>query len=424
MCKDQSLVARMTAGAGAALLAVAMSAGQAMANEMPEAATKVAAAINQVGGKALGAVTGVRKDETVVLSPYGLGSALHLLLMGAGDKAPAKAKASLRKALLPKGISASRLDESVEKLNTLVLSSSTGKLSLTSANAVYAPKDAPSAPSASFDEFEDRAWQTLKATARPIDFTNSQQAVAEINAWVSESTARQIPSIIEKLDPKARFVLLNAVYFKGAWQMAFDPARTAEADFTRADGSRRKAAMMEGTVPAEHARLDKLQALWLPYAGNEVAMLLIAPLEDAAPGVVKEALAGRTLDALMAEAQAHVRQGPVQVRLPRFRAESSIDLTTALSSQINDALAVDSDYSAINRRKGPLQVLHRAVLEVAESGTIAAAATAITSDRSLAVTPVFSADRPFAFAIVHRPTQAILFAGYVADPGDPPAPAH
>jgi serine protease inhibitor len=60
------------------------------------------------------------------------------------------------------------------------------------------------------------------------------------------------------------------------------------------------------------------------------------------------------------------------------------------------------------------------VVEVAEAGTRAAAATAITSDRSLSVTPVLSADKPFIFAIVHRPTQAILFTGYVADPGEGP----
>ena len=79
---------------------------------------------------------------------------------------------------------------------------------------------------------------------------------------------------------------------------------------------------------------------------------------------------------------------------------------------------------AINKAAGgPLQVTHRAVLEVTESGTRAAAATAITSDRSMAAKPSFSADRPFAVAIVHRPTGAILFAGYIADPGDDPGPA-
>jgi serpin B len=61
------------------------------------------------------------------------------------------------------------------------------------------------------------------------------------------------------------------------------------------------------------------------------------------------------------------------------------------------------------------------VVDVTEAGTVAAAATAVATDRSLAVTPVLSADRPFAFAIVHEPTGAVLFAGYIADPGEEPA---
>lgn len=39
----------------------------------------------------------------------------------------------------------------------------------------------------------------------------------------------------------------------------------------------------------------------------------------------------------------------------------------------------------------------------------------------MSITPLFAADRPFAFAIVHEPTQAILFAGHIADPGEEPA---
>ncbi len=109
----------------------------------------------------------------------------------------------------------------------------------------------------------------------------------------------------------------------------------------------------------------------------------------------------------------------MHVRLPRFRSESFLDITDALAGQIGQALVSDADYSPVNAaKKGPLMVVHRVVVDVTESGTVAAAATGVTTDRSLAVTPVVSADRPFAFAIVHRPTQAVLFAGYIADPGE------
>jgi serpin B len=179
--------------------------------------------------------------------------------------------------------------------------------------------------------------------------------------------------------------------------------------------------MMSATLGVELAEVGDLQAIWLPYGGRDVAMLVIAPRADGAPTQVADTLKRTSIDELIAAAGRNVRERPVQVRLPRFRSESYLDITDALSGRIGlgSALAADSDYSPINKgKKGPLLVVHRAVVEVTEAGTVAAAATAITSDRSLSITPVFSADRPFAFAIVHRPTQAVLFTGYVADPGD------
>ena len=58
---------------------------------------------------------------------------------------------------------------------------------------------------------------------------------------------------------------------------------------------------------------------------------------------------------------------------------------------------------------------HRANITVDEHGTEAAAVTGIEADSG----PIpFRADRPFAFAIVHGPTNTPLFIGHVADPAD------
>jgi len=67
------------------------------------------------------------------------------------------------------------------------------------------------------------------------------------------------------------------------------------------------------------------------------------------------------------------------------------------------------------------QIVHRAVIEVAEESTEAAAATAV-GVRSMAVpapmpTPVsFRVDHPFLFYLVDDTTGAILFQGRIADP--------
>ena len=182
---------------------------------------------------------------------------------------------------------------------------------------------------------------------------------------------------------------------------------------------------MDATMPVEFAEFDNLRAVWLPYDGKEVAMFIVAPGEQQGPTAVAEALKRKSLGDLMANAQKKKqRSAALQVRLPRFRVESKLDVTNALSGLgLGAAFAARANYNAINKAGGgPLQVTHRAVLEVTEAGTKAAAATAITSDRSLAAKPSFTADRPFAVAIVHRPTGAIL-SGYIADPGDDPGPA-
>lgn len=62
-----------------------------------------------------------------------------------------------------------------------------------------------------------------------------------------------------------------------------------------------------------------------------------------------------------------------------------------------------------------MKVLHKAVIEVDETGTIAAAVTTI------GITPfslprTFIVNRPFFFFIYHEKTNSMLFMGRVIDP--------
>jgi serpin B len=416
MRKHQSLAARLTAGAGAALLAAGLTAGAAVAEPDMSKEAGIAEKMNEIGGKTLSEIAGKRSDATVILSPYGLGSALHLLMLG--TTRASKAEQSLKKSLVPSGLKS--LDDTrqgFQAVNKLVSEAETDKVSLKSASAVFVPGSKDT--TATSPSFKKRAKEVFGAEIGSLDFSKPE-ALAAINGWVKDSTRGEIPTVLEKLEPDARFVLLNAVYFKGAWELAFDPNRTAKAPFTRVDGSKRAdVPLMSATLPVRLTDLGDLQAVWLPYAGKDIAMVVIAPRADGAPTLVADTLKRTTIDKLIAAAGKEAQERPVHVRLPRFRSESYLDLTDALASQIGPALAADSDYSPINAgKRGPLQVVHRVVVDVTEAGTVAAAATAVTSDRSLAINPVFSADRPFAFAIVHRLTQAVLFAGYIADPGE------
>jgi serpin B len=65
-------------------------------------------------------------------------------------------------------------------------------------------------------------------------------------------------------------------------------------------------------------------------------------------------------------------------------------------------------------------VIHKAVIEVNEEGTKAAAATIVSKfpkKMPMSLPPVdFVADHPFAFFIVEEETKAVVFAGHILDP--------
>lgn len=82
----------------------------------------------------------------------------------------------------------------------------------------------------------------------------------------------------------------------------------------------------------------------------------------------------------------------------------------------------EADFSGMNREHGRKiyinSVIQKAVVQVDEEGTEAAAATGVEMRITAVPANTFSviANRPFLFAIVHAPTGTVLFAGIVREP--------
>jgi serpin B len=64
------------------------------------------------------------------------------------------------------------------------------------------------------------------------------------------------------------------------------------------------------------------------------------------------------------------------------------------------------------------KAIHKAYIQVSESGTVATAVTAvgISVFLDLQSPPVIKADHPFLYAIVEKQTGAVLFTGILNDP--------
>jgi serine protease inhibitor len=245
------------------------------------------------------------------------------------------------------------------------------------------------------------------AGAQLVDFP-SDQATDQINTWVRTQTAERIKKVFDRLDPLTRLVLANAVYLKADWQFPFNMDPTSDAPFTRADGTTVAVPMMHQRSSLHYASGQGWQAVELPYAASELAMQVIVPqgahtpAEMLSPGILSQVHVG-------------LRTERVDLSMPRWDFATDLDLLPALRRLGLTAL---DDFSGMSADLRLAQAVHRANITVDEWGTEAAAVTGLAFEVSAPVQPpvVVRADRPFAFAIVHRPTGAPLFIGHVADP--------
>jgi serpin B len=268
--------------------------------------------------------------------------------------------------------------------------------------------------------FVETLLNRLGVAVSETDFAVPSEAVRNVNRWVGEATRGKIREILSEsnIDALTRMILANAIYFKAPWLDQFDEEDTKPEPFHLLDGRIVDVPMMHATGHRCYARGTGFQALEVPYGNSWVAMLLLLPDEG------KFEIMGRSLD--VSGALELTRKAPaaeVDLALPRFRVESSFALREPLERMgVKEAFAPGADFTRVSREPGFAlgNVLHRAVVDVDELGTEAAAVTAEVMAGSALwepPTPVeFRVDRPFLFLIVDRPTGAVLFMGRVLDP--------
>jgi len=164
-----------------------------------------------------------------------------------------------------------------------------------------------------------------------------------------------------------------------------------------------------------------LEVIELPYAGDSLSMFIILPDR---PTTLAELENSLTFDDLVNVRQKfQMTSGEVKLYLPKFRLDERLSLVQLLTAMGMRDLFTEgvADLSGIDgsRELYVSEVLHRAVVEVNEEGTEAAAAAAMgvmVFGSASMYTRVFCADRPFLFFIQHRATKSILFLGRLVKP--------
>ena len=271
--------------------------------------------------------------------------------------------------------------------------------------------------------------KTLDSPLEALDFiSDSAGATKHINSWIAEQTRERIRDLIppNALNKDTRLVLANAVYLKAPWKEEFKQNETVPAAFHFADGSSADVPTMRRQDALGYAKHDGFVAVALPYTGGDLQFLVLLP--DTAVGLPK--LESKLTPDLLAEC-ARLKPEEILLYLPKWRLEPPLFALRKTFETLGMESAFDVPQGSANfngiapRRANDYlyisNVFHKTFVEIDEKGTEAAAATAVVMMRATAhldkPKPVeVRVDRPFLFAIQHRPSGACLFIGRVADP--------
>ncbi len=268
------------------------------------------------------------------------------------------------------------------------------------------------------------------AGVRVLDFVGyPEESRQTINHWVAGQTQDRIRNLLPQgaITSYTAVVLTNAIYFKGSWFSKFDADLTAPGTFTRLDGTQVTANLMHQQLDVRAFQGDGFDMVELPYVSarfaqeaypEELAMLVIVP-QAGRFEAVQRALNKTGLDGLIAS----LSMQTVDLTFPRFEFEAQIQCKEILEGLgMADAFnPFAADFSAMVDPQVSTpwidQIYHKAFVAVDETGTEAAAATAVVMTDTSVPDPVsICADRPFIFVIRDNITQAILFMGRLLDP--------
>ncbi|CAB3243724.1 unnamed protein product [Arctia plantaginis] len=226
-------------------------------------------------------------------------------------------------------------------------------------------------------QFKKKSQSIFGSAIELIDTTRPDKVADTVNKWVAEHTNGMINKLLKREDisPSLSLLLVNAIYFK---------------------------------------------IIELPYQGEQSAMIIVLPNEKNGLPILLRTL--KMSYELLNIALMKMKTAHVDVAIPKFKIETTINLKKYYKK-------MGVKYSLVQEQSGLKKVVkhhtvhisdavQKAIIEVTETGTVAAAATAthqVLAGHAVQ-RPRFVADHPFLFYI--RAMHEQLFSGIVIKPSE------
>lgn len=279
---------------------------------------------------------------------------------------------------------------------------------LTIANAVWCTDDKGYEIN---EDLKNLLIENFNAKIESLNFVD-KKSIEIINKWANENTKGMIPEILKELPFNTRFLLTNAIYFKGDWASEFNVESTKKLKFTNIDNTSKKVDTMIGTAEVYYEN-DNATAFGKIYKGDRYIFIGILPKKEG-----EFEIANLNLDSLLENKDIT----DVDIRMPKFEFEYENSLKQPLQNMgINNSFKNIADFTKM--LENPVDdglkiddILQKTKIIVDEKGTEAAAVTSVTMTNdaiSIDEPKEVILDRSFAFVIYDDKMGVPLFVGKV-----------
>lgn len=343
--------------------------------------------------------------KPVFFSPYSISSAMAMLTLGAKGETEKQLKETL--AFPDKG---TLLGKEFQKLRGDLVSGNE-KFTMTDANSLWL--------NVGFDvlaSYSQALKELFEGEARTLDFSKSKEAASTINKWVSGHTRDLIKDLIspDALGGDTRLVLVNAVSFLAKWELQFDEDATRKYSLMDYMGRAGKGELMQQDSFLDVAEVDGVTAVELNYVGKKYSFLAMMPND-----VAKFAAWEKKIDDdYVSDILKALKNEDVVLYFPKFTTEYSQSLVPIFKNMgLASPFTYSADFTGISLKEQLFvsEILHKAIVKVYETGTEAAAATAVMvkcTGMNMKKPKEIRFNKPFVYLIREKETGAILFLGH------------
>ena len=240
---------------------------------------------------------------------------------------------------------------------------------------------------------------------------NAANAVEKINEWADIKTEHMIPKLLPDNYPAddLAVVLMNALYFKDAWENEFPKNMTKEDDFRTRDGGTVKKEFMTREGHFSYYEDDETKLVILPMKGGVNMAFVLGSTESLSKKISEAGTENVRVTVPKMDLETEFSDGELVDFLKAYGVSAAFDSGKADFSAMIDFPVFVSD------------IIQKTRIKLDEEGVEAAAVTAIMMTKGAYIRPeepkVFTADEPFSFYIYTtcNDTTAVMFAGEIVD---------